>query len=395
MKVLSVNTGSSTLKIQLFEMPEGKVLISALCERIGNSQSFYTINLNGEKTRKEAALNTHEDAVNVFLKELIDLKIINKLEEIDAVGHRVLHGFDKYSQPTIIDEEVIKDIDSYAHLGPLHNPANLLGIKAVKAVLSNTINVAVFDTAFHQTMAEEAYIYPVPYEWYEKYGVRKYGFHGTSHKYISESINRILNRQDLKVISCHLGSGSSICAIKNGKSIDTSMGLTPLAGIPMGTRSGDIDVSIIEYIMRETGRTINEVTNDLNKNSGLLGISGVSGDARDIQEEISKGNKRCILARNIFVRKIASYIAQYYVLLDGIDVLVFTAGIGENDTDVRREVINRLKSLGVKINDDINNITIRKKDETLISTDDSSFMCYVIPTNEELMIAQEAYNLSH
>jgi acetate kinase len=338
-------------------------------------------------------MNNHEDAVHIFLKELIDCHIISSLDEIEGAGHRIVHGGPKYTASVIVDDSVLSDIGKYSDLAPLHNPAHVLGIKAIKKVLPQISNVVVFDTAFHQTMDEEAYLYPVPYDWYKEHDIRKYGFHGTSHKYVSERVSNILNRKDLKIISCHLGSGASITAIKDGKCIDTSMGFTPMAGIMMGTRCGDIDVSIIPHIMKDQNKSIDEVMNDLNKNSGLLGISGVSADARDIQTGIKEGNERCLLARNMFVRRIANYISMYYTILNGVDVIIFTAGIGSNDPDIRKCIIDRLKVLGITINEEINSITIRKNDDTLISASDSKIMCYVIPTDEEYMIANETYTL--
>jgi acetate kinase len=391
MKVLAVNAGSSSMKFQLFNMPEEEVLVSSTFERIGLDNSFYSIKINDEKIKKEAYLDNHKTAVEIFLKELLDNGIVNDLEEIEGVGHRVLHGFDKYSEPVIVTEEVMNDIDKFSVLGPLHNPANLLGIKAIKAILPNSINVAIFDTAFHQTMPRESYIYPVPYEWYEKYGVRKYGFHGTSHKYLSKRAIELLNNEHSKVIICHLGNGGSLTAVKDGKCVDTTMGLTPLAGIPMGTRCGDIDVSIIQYIMHQTGKTIEEITNDLNKKSGFLGISGISSDSRDIEEGITSGNERCILSQKIYVNKIVSFIAYYNVLLGGADAIVFSAGIGENGIATRKEIIDMLSPIGVFIDEERNNI---RGKEALISREDSKIKCYVIPTNEELMIARDTFNLS-
>ncbi|MDD3048994.1 MAG: acetate kinase [Bacilli bacterium] len=392
MKILSVNAGSSSLKIQLFEMPEGEVLVSAVFERIGSENGFYSININGVKTKKEIMSQDHEESVNIFLKELIELKIVNKLEDIEGIGHRVVHGADKYSKSVVIDEEVIKDIKEFSILAPLHNPANLLGISAFKKALPNVLMIAIFDTAFHQTMAEDAFIYAVPYEWYEKYGVRKYGFHGTSHQYVSEKAAELLNRNDLKLITCHLGNGGSISAVKNGKCLDTSMGFTPNAGIAMGTRCGDIDVSIVQYIMKQTGKSIDEVMNDLNKNSGLLGVSGLSNDARDIQDAIANGDARSRLAMDIYINRVVSYISYYNTLLDGADAIIFTAGLGENDKDVRREVTEMLKPLGMILDPEKNNV---RGKETVITTPDSKIVGYLIPTNEELMIAKEVYNFSH
>lgn len=391
MKILAVNAGSSSMKFQLFEMPEEKVLVASTFERIGLENSFYSITINGEKTKKTAVFNDHKEAVEVFLDELISQKIISSVNEIEGIGHRIVHGGDLYTKPAIVTDKVVDDIEELSALAPLHNHAHVLGINALRSVLPDALSVVVFDTAFHQTMDEEAYLYPLPYEWFEKYNVRRYGFHGISHKYVSERMAEILGRKDLKIISCHLGNGGSITAVKDGKCIETSMGFTPIAGIPMGSRCGDIDPSIIEYIMKKTDKPIGEITNDLNKNSGFLGISGVSSDARDIDEGIEKGDERCLLARNIYVRRVTGFIAQYNNLLGGADVIIFTAGIGENSSIMRKEIISRLKPLGVIIDEEKNNTHGK---ETIITTPESKIACYVVPTNEELMIANEVYALS-
>ena len=390
MKIISINAGSSSLKFSLFNMENEELLISGTFERIGVGGSFVTFKLNGEKIKKEIELNNHKDAVEVLLKELIELKVIKSLDEIDAVGHRLVHGGDVYSKSVIIDDDVLKTVDELSILAPLHNPANLTGVRSFKEVLPNIPMVGVFDTAFHQTMDKSAYLYGVPYEWYEKYGVRKYGFHGTSHNYITKTISEYLKRDDLKIICCHLGNGSSITAIKDGKCIDTSMGFTPNAGLIMGTRCGDIDASLIPYVMEKTGKSLDEVMNDLNKNSGLLGISEVSSDNRDIEDGIKEGNEKCILAQNMLVRKIVGYISMYNTYLGGADVICFTGGIGENGIDVRSAVMNDLKVLGVKPSEERNNVRGKLQ---LITEDDSKIACYVVPTNEELMIALDTYNL--
>ena len=390
MKIISINAGSSSLKFSLFNMENEELLISGTFERIGVGGSFVTFKLNGEKIKKEIELNNHKDAVEVLLKELIELKVIKSLDEIDAVGHRLVHGGDVYSKSVIIDDDVLKTVDELSILAPLHNPANLTGVRSFKEVLPNIPMVGVFDTAFHQTMDKTAYLYGVPYEWYEKYGVRKYGFHGTSHNYITKTISEYLKRDDLKIICCHLGNGSSITAIKDGKCIDTSMGFTPNAGLIMGTRCGDIDASLIPYVMEKTGKSLDEVMNDLNKNSGLLGISEVSSDNRDIEDGIKEGNEKCILAQNMLVRKIVGYISMYNTYLGGADVICFTGGIGENGIDVRSAVMNDLKVLGVKPSEERNNVRGKLQ---LITEDDSKIACYVVPTNEELMIALDTYNL--
>jgi len=390
MKIISVNAGSSSLKFTLFDMPDEKVIIEGYIEKIGLEDSFYTIKVNDEKIKKQQNIRNHEEAVSIVLEELINYKAIKSLEEIKGVGHRIVHG-GKYTESIVTDEEEVAYLKSIIDLAPLHNPGSIIGIEAFRKELPNIKNVCVFDTAFHQTMPKEAYIYAVPYEWYEKYGVRKYGFHGTSHRFIADRIKEILNNDNLKIISCHLGNGGSICAIKNGKSIDTTMGFTPLAGIPMGTRSGDVDPSIIEYVMNKTNRSITEITEDLNIKSGFLGISGISNDSRDIEEGIKQGNQRCILAQNIYVRKVVSYIASYNNLLEGADVICFAGGIGEKGIDVRKRVLNNLKSIGVVLDEESNN---NKGKEKLISSNDSKIKCYVIPTNEEVMIARDTYNIT-
>ena len=390
MKILAVNAGSSSLKFQLYEMPEEKVLISGVFERIGIDNSFYTIKLNGEKIRHEVDLANHSVAVGFLTKELLENNIVESLDEIKGVGHRTVQGADKISDSVVINEYVEDIIEKYKTLAPLHNPASLVGIKAFKEFMPNAVHVGVFDTAFHQTMPEEAYTYAVPYEWKENYAVRKYGMHGTSHKYVSRRINEILGRTDTKVIICHLGNGGSLSAVVNGKCIDTSMGLTPNAGIVMGSRCGDIDASIIPYIMEVTGMDIKEVDRILNKESGLLGISGVSSDSRDVEAAANEGNKRAILAQNVYVRRVVEYIAKYYVLMGGADAICFTAGLGENSIATRKNIIERLAVLGIKLDEEANNV---RGEERLITSKDSKVPCYVIPTNEEVMIARDTYEL--
>ena len=391
MKILSVNAGSSSLKFQMYEMPEEKVLISGVFERIGIGNSFYTIKLNGEKIKKEREVSNHEEAVKILTEELLENKVVSSLDEIEAIGHRMVHGGDKYQTSTIIDEDVIKATEEFLDLAPIHIPANLTGVRAFQKIIPNATAVAVFDTSFHQTLPKEAYIYPVPYEWYEKYGVRKYGFHGTSHKYVSMRMNEILGRTDTKIITCHIGSGGSISAVLNGKSIDTSLGFTPNAGIVMGTRSGDIDASIIPFIMKKENLTVTEVDNILNKKSGLLGISKKYSDSRDIEEGIKNGDELCKLAQDIYVRKIVEYIAKYYVLLGGCDAIVMTAGVGENSISTRKQILDKLSVLGVQIDEERNNI---RGEEQLITKDTSKIPVWVIPTDEELMIARDTYELA-
>ena len=392
MKILSVNAGSSSLKFQMYEMPEEKVLISGYVQRIGENDSFYDIKINGEKITKKASLNNHEDAVNVLIKELLDNKIINSLDEIEAVGHRLVHGGDKYHKSVIIDEDVIKEAEKLTDLAPLHVPANILCVRAFQKFAPNATAVAIFDTAFHQTIKEDKFRYAVPNEWYEKYGVRKYGFHGTSHKYITEKMAEILGTKEKKLIICHIGSGCSISAVNNGECIDTTMGFTPNSGIVMGTRSGDIDYGILPYIMKKTGMTLDEVDSVLNKKSGLLGLGEISNDWRDNESAIKEGNEKAKLASEIMFNSIAGYIAKYYMELDGCDALVFTAGLGENASYVRKHVCDKLKCFGVELNDEINIKTILGE-EGLISTANSKIPVYVIPTDEEVMMARDTYNL--
>ena len=390
MKIMSINAGSSSLKFSLFEMNTKECIASGYFERVGLDGSFYTIKYNGEKIREEVAMPNHTVAVEVLLERLISIGIISSLDEIDGIGHRLVHGGDKYKTSVMITDEVVEDLRKYSDLAPLHNPANILGIKAVRKALPNVPMVGVFDTAFHQTMEKKEYIYPVPYEWYTNYGVRKYGFHGTSHCYISKQIPRILGRDTYKAIICHLGSGGSISAVKDGKCVDTTMGFTPLAGIMMGTRSGDIDSSIIPYIMNKCDMTVDEVMNDLNKKSGFLGISGVGSDFRDIYAGVVAGNERCKLAFDKYVKTVVNYIAQYYVELGGCDILCFTAGLGENASEARLAIMEKLACLGVKVDLEKNQI---RGEEVKLTTDDSSIICYSIPTNEELMIARDTVAL--
>ena len=391
MKILSVNAGSSSLKFQMYEMPEEKVLISGVFERIGIENSFYTIKLNGEKIKKAVVLSNHTDAVKILTNELLENNIVSDLSEIKAIGHRMVHGGEKYASSVLLTEDVITAVEELSDLAPLHNPANLVGVRAFKEVIPSAVAVGVFDTAFHQTMEEENFLYPVPYEWYKEYGVRKYGFHGTSHKYVSEKMASILGKEETKIITCHIGNGGSLAAVKNGKCIDTSMGFTPNAGIIMGSRSGDIDASLIPFVMKKTGMNISEIDNALNKKSGLLGISGVSSDSRDIEDGIKSGNDRCKLAQEMYVNKIVKYIAEYYVELGGADAIVFTAGVGENSITTRKQIIDKLACLGIKLDEERNNV---RSEVALISTDDSSIKVYVIPTDEEVMIARDTYKLA-
>ena len=390
MIVLSVNAGSSSLKFTGYRMPEEEVLISGVFERIGIDGGMYTIKVNGEKIKKEKDLPNHEVAVNTLLEELLEQNIVKSYDEIEAVGHRVVHGGEKYTESVLITKDVKKAIDELSDLAPLHNPANLVGINTFEKMLPKAKNVAVFDTAFHQTMPASAYIYPVPYEWYTQYGVRKYGFHGTSHRYITSKISEIMGRDDLKIISCHLGNGGSLAAVKNGKVIDTSLGFTPNAGLMMGTRSGGIDLNIIPYVMKKSGKSMDEIIEDLNKRSGFLGVSGKSSDSRDISAGIEAGDSRCILAENIYEGKIIRYLSNYYVSLEGADVICFAGGIGENAINVRENIMKRIECLGVKLDKKANQ---SRGEIAKISTDDSKIAVYVIPTDEEVMIARDTYNI--
>lgn len=395
MKLLCVNAGSSSLKFQLFEMPEEKVIISGYIEKIGAPDSFWNTKINGQKIRGEKYIKDHREAVTVLIEELLKYKAVESLDEIKGVGHRVLHGGEKYSDSVLIDDEVTESIKALTKLGPLHHPGNLAGIEAMKEALPNVPMVAVYDTAFHQTMPKENYMYPVPMEWYEKYGVRKYGFHGTSHKYITGKMKEILGKDDVNLIVCHIGSGASISAIKNGKCFDTTMGLTPLDGLMMGTRSGAIDPSIIEYVCKESGMDVSEVTNALNKKSGLLGIAGVA-DHRDVENGMAEGNENCKLANDMYVQRIVNYIAEYFVKLNGeVDAIVFTAGLGENAREFREEILNKLACLGIKIDAEENMkiASYKDKHEGIISSEDSKVKVYVIPTDEEIMIIKDTYEL--
>ena len=390
MKILSINAGSSSLKFSLFNMDDESVIASGVFERIGIDGSCYTIKFKSEKITQEVDLPTHLEAVNILLEKLLALGIIENLYEIHGVGHRIVQGKDIFKESVVVNDEVMTKLESIKDFAPLHNPANMLGIEAFKKALPDAVQVAVFDTAFHQTMDEEAYLYAVPYKWYEQYGIRKYGAHGTSHRYIALQVKKLLGTSEYRLISCHIGNGGSITAIKDGKCVDTSMGFTPLAGIMMGSRSGDIDPSIIPCVMEQEGKNAGEVIDDLNRRSGLMGLSEFSSDMRDVLAKCSENDKRCIVAKNKYVRRIVDYIAQYYVLLGGADAIVFTAGVGENNALIRKEICQKLECLGVKIDDEINNDSNRTKK---ISTSSSKIAVYVIPTDEELMIARDTLNL--
>ncbi len=390
MKILSVNAGSSSLKFQMYEMPDEEVLISGVFERIGMEGSCYTIKLNGEKIEKNASLPDHKRAFELLVQELMDNKIVDSLDDIAGIGHRIVQGGSYFDKSVIASEDVIAKIDELSTLAPLHNPAAITGIRAAQAVVPGAVQTVVFDTAFHQTIPEENYLYALPYEWCHDYKIRRYGAHGTSHKYITMKMNEILDREDTKLITCHIGNGASISAVLNGKCLNTSMGLTPNAGLIMGTRCGDIDATIVPYMMETLKLTASEMDTILNKKSGLLGISGVSSDSRDIEAGIKEGNKRCELAQKMYVRRIVDYIAKYYMELGGCDAIVFTAGVGENSVSVRKQVVEALSVLGVKLDEEKNEI--RGKVQK-ISTNDSSIKVYVIPTDEELMIARDTLEL--
>ncbi|MBE6147988.1 MAG: acetate kinase [Firmicutes bacterium] len=393
MKILCVNAGSSSLKFQMYEMPEEKALINGYIEKIGLEDSFYTIKINGEKIKKTKLISNHTEAVQVLIDELFENKVIDSLDEIKAVGHRVLHGGEKYADSVIITDEVIQDIKDLTKLGPLHHPGNLAGIEAMMKVI-DVPNVAVFDTAFHQTMPKKNYIYPVPYSWYEKYGVRKYGFHGTSHKYITKKMQEKLGKKDINIISCHIGSGSSIAVIKDGKCLNTTMGITPLDGLMMGTRSGAIDPSIIEYVCKESGMSVEEVTNALNKQSGCIGVSGFS-DNRDMENAMNEGSELAALSFEMFTDRIAKYIAEYFLELKGnVDAIIFTAGVGENGALARKMVMDKLNPLGIYTDEEANNniLGFKETNEGIISSSESKIPVMVVPTNEEIMIVKDTYN---
>jgi acetate kinase len=389
LKILAVNAGSSSLKFQLFEMPEEKTIVSGIVERIGYDNAAIIFKYDGQKFVENHQILNHKVAVDMVIHGLLDRKIIESLDEIKGVGHRVVQGGELFKESAIIDDAVIAKIASLNDLAPLHNPANLTGIHAFQEALPNVIQVAVFDTTFHQTMTEDAYLYAAPYEWYQKYGVRKYGFHGTSHQYVSQRVAELLGNPHAKIVVAHLGNGASLCAVKDGISVDTSMGLTPLEGIPMGTRSGNIDPAVLMLVSSKEDKTYGEVLDELNKKSGYLGLSGFSNDSRDIIDGMNRGEYRATLAHKIQVKRIADYIGSYYVYMGGLDAIAFTAGIGENASEVRRDVIKAVKVLGIEL-DEVEN---EKRGERMISTKDSKVKAFIIPTNEEVMIAREVVRL--
>jgi acetate kinase len=393
-KIIAINAGSSSLKFQLFEMPSEEVITKGLIERIGMADGVFNITVNDEKIKEVRDIPNHEDAVMLLLEKLTTLGIIETLDEIEGIGHRVVHGGEKFNDSVLITEQVMTIIEDLSELAPLHNPANITGIRAFQHVLPNVPAVAVFDTAFHQTMPESSYLYSLPYEYYEKYGIRKYGFHGTSHKYVSERAAELLGRpaEYLRLISCHLGNGASIAAIEGGKSIDTSMGFTPLAGVTMGTRSGNIDPALIPFIMEKTNKTADEVLNVLNKKSGMLGVSGFSSDLRDIEVEAKKGNDRAELALEVFANRIHKYIGSYASHMNGVDAIIFTAGIGENSESIRARILKGLEFMGVYWDPSLNTVAGK---EAFINYPHSPVKVIVIPTNEEVMIARDTLRLTH
>ncbi len=397
MKVLVINCGSSSLKYQLIDMEKEEVLAKGNFERIGEQEAFVTHKVKGEKYVIKVPVMNHEEALKIVLEQLVhnEYGVIKDLEEIDAVGHRVVHGGEIFSESVLITEDVIEKIESCSPLAPLHNPAAILGIRACQKAMSGVPAVAVFDTAFHQTMPKENYLYPIPYEYYEKYRIRKYGFHGTSHEYVSRVAANLENKdiKDLKIVTCHLGQGASICAIDGGKSIDTSMGLSPLGGIAMVTRSGDLDPSVVTDIMERENLSAKAVNTLLNKKSGLYGITGLNPDFREIELASYEEEKypKAKIAIDLFTKTIAQYVARYAVSLKGIDVLVFTGGIGENQVNIRKKICENLEWMGVKLDLDKNNV---KSEELKISTPDTKVVTYVIPTNEELVIARDTKRLA-
>lgn len=391
-KILAINSGSSSLKFQLFEMPEETVIAKGLVERIGIDNGIFTIEFNGEKVKEELDIPNHNFAIERLLNKLTEMNIVESVEEIEGVGHRVVHGGEFFDKSVLVTDEVLEKLDSIQDLAPLHNPANIMGTKAFQKILPNVENVLTFDTAFHQTMPKSTYMYAVPREYYEKYGVRKYGAHGTSHRYIAQMAAEVTGKdiKDLKTISCHIGNGASICAIKNGESIDTSMGFTPLSGLVMGTRTGDIDPATIPYISLKTGLDLKEIIHVFNHESGLKGLSAISSDLRDV-EDVRFTDKNAAEAIDVYINRIREYIGSYVAAMNGVDVIVFTAGVGENATWVREEVLEGLTFLGLEVDKEKNNVRGKL---TEITTPESKVKAFIIPTNEELMIARDTYELT-
>ncbi|WP_396128252.1 acetate kinase [Exiguobacterium mexicanum] len=395
-KIMAVNAGSSSLKFQLLEMPSEKLLAVGLVERVGKEDAIFTIKYGeGQKFHIVTPLHSHKEAVELSLEKLIDLDIIQSFDEIAGVGHRVLHGKELYADSVVIDDEVMANIESFVELGPLHIPPNLTGIRAFQTILPNVPQVAVFDTAFHQSMPEENFLYSLPYEYYTEHGVRKYGFHGTSHKYVTQRAAELLGRplEDLRLISCHLGSGASIAAVAGGRSIDTTMGFTPLEGITMGTRSGLLDPALIPFLMQKTGKSAEDVLNVMNKESGVYGLSGISSDLRDIEQAAAEGNHRAEVSLKIFSNRIHGYIGQYAAEMNGVDAIIFTAGVGENSDVIRERILRGLEFMGVYWDPSLNNGARGK--ELFINYPHSPVKVIIIPTNEELVIARDTVRVAN
>ena len=393
-KIISVNAGSSSLKFQLFEMPAEEVLTSGIVEKIGLEEGIFTIKVNGEKITRNMPIPNHTKAVTLLLEALVEYKIVNSLDEIVGAGHRAVHGGEIFKESVPVTDCVVEQFSSLNDLAPLHNPAGLVGYNAFKESLPHCEHVFVFDTAFHQTMPKESYIYPLPMKYYDEYKIRRYGFHGTSHKYVSLRCAELMNKpvEDTKIITCHLGNGASITAVDGGKSINTSMGFTPLAGVMMGTRCGDIDPAIVTYIMKKTGATADEMDDIMNKQSGMLGVSGISSDARDIEDGCKANDPRAVLTSEVYVNRVINVVGGYYAQLGGADAIVFTGGIGENDTNMRKLICDRLTAaFGIVMNEELNAKTRGK--EVLLSMPESKVQVWLIPTNEELMIARDTYRL--
>ncbi|MDZ5783801.1 acetate/propionate family kinase [Marinococcus luteus] len=390
--IIAINAGSSSLKFQLLQMPEETIITKGVVERIGLETPFITVEVQGEKKTEYPSLQNHEEAVKALLDSLKKYNVITDVNDIEGVGHRVVHGGETFSDSVLITDQVLSELENVSELAPLHNPANIVGIKAFRDILPNVPSVAVFDTAFHQSIPKEKYLYGVPYEYYEKYGVRKYGFHGTSHKYVSQRMTELMDRpeNDLKIISCHIGNGASITAVDHGASVDTSMGFTPLAGVMMGTRSGNIDPALIPYLMEKTGQTAAEVIDTLNKKSGLLGVSGASSDFRDVVQQAGEGNERAQTALDIYLTRMHKYIGTYAASMNGVDAVIFTAGVGENSALVREKVMEGLEFMGIQIDKEKND---EASGEAFIHTDDSRVAVAVVPTDEEVMIARDTVRL--
>lgn len=393
-KVLAINAGSSSLKFQLFEMPEEKVLTSGVVERIGLDNGVFNIKYNGKKDSQTLDIKDHNVAAELVLQALVDKKIVNSLEEIVAVGHRVVHGGEYFSESVLTTEENVKRVDELGELAPLHNPANLVGYYSFSKALPNATHTFSFDTAFHQTMEPEVFIYPLPYEYYKDLKVRRYGAHGTSHQYVSNRTAELMGKDvnDLNIITLHLGNGASISAVEGGKCVNTSMGFTPLSGIMMGTRTGDVDPAVVTYLMKQLDISADEVLDIFNKKSGMLGISGISSDARDVEAAINDGNERAILTRKMYAERVRQVVGGFAMQLGHVDAITFTAGLGENDTEIRAAILDLLEDgMGVKYDKDLNGTT--RGEEKRVSSDDSKVEVWIVPTNEELVIARDAFAL--